>query len=124
MPTILIIEDDPNQSLLYAEELAEAGYDVLTACSGREALRECERAPDLAVLDLNLPDREGLQVMEELLERHPKLPVVINTAYASYQDSFRSWSADAYVIKSGDLSELKTSIKQVLEEKHATNSRS
>jgi DNA-binding response OmpR family regulator len=114
MQTILVVEDDPNQSTLYAEELTEEGYNVLTARSGREALRGFEQHPDLAVLDINLPDMDGLQVLAEAVERHPKLPIVIHTAYASYQDSFHSWAADAYVVKNSDLTELKARVKELL----------
>jgi DNA-binding response OmpR family regulator len=49
-----------------------------------------------------------------MLARDNRLPIILNTAYTSYKESFLSWSADAYVVKSADLSELKSKIKEVL----------
>ncbi len=116
--TILIVEDDNNQRTLYEEEMSEEGYRVLTAADGREALRVVEKHhPDLVVLDVNMPVMDGLDTLSQMLELNSKMPVVINTAYASYKDSFTSWSADAYVVKSSDLSELKQTVKRLLENK-------
>ena len=116
--TILIVEDDNNQRALYEEEMSEEGYRVLTAADGREALRAVEKhRPDLVVLDINMPVMDGLDTLSQMLELNSKMPVVINTAYASYKESFTSWSADAYVVKSSDLSELKQTVKRLLENK-------
>lgn len=116
--TILIVEDDNNQRALYEEEMSEEGYRVLTAADGREALRVVEKHhPDLVVLDINMPVMDGLDTLSQMLELNSKMPVVINTAYASYKESFTSWSADAYVVKSSDLSELKQTVKRLLENK-------
>lgn len=114
-PTILIVENNCNQRTLYAEELADEGYYVVCASQGCEALDivECQH-PDAVVLDINMPDMDGLEVLSRMLEAQPQLPVVINTAYATYQDSFLSWVADAYVVKSSDLSELKRCIRESL----------
>lgn len=115
--TVLIVEDNPNQRALYEEELNDAGYRVLTAADGREALATTrEQRPDLVVLDINMPVMDGLDTLSQLLENDPHVKVVINTAYASYQDSFTSWSADAYVVKSGDLNELKDTVQKLLAE--------
>lgn len=114
MQTILIVESDPNQLTLYTEELSEEGYNVLMARSGREAWRGFEQHPDLAVLAINLSDMDGLNVLAEAARHYPQLPMVIHTAYASYQDSFQSWTADAFVVKSSDLDELKSRIKELL----------
>lgn len=117
---ILVVEDDHNQRALYQEELTEEGYLVVTASDGREALRQLENEkPDLCVLDINMPVMDGLDTLSQMLEQANKMPVIINTAYASYQDSFTSWSADAYIVKSSDLSDLKGTIKRLLEEKAA-----
>jgi len=114
--TILVVEDDPNQCLLYANEIRAAGYDVITAHDGREALEVVEKArPDLVVMDVSMPGIDGIEAMSRMLAKDHKLPIILNTAYATYRESFRSWSADAYVVKSSDLTELKTTIKKVLE---------
>ena len=116
MTTILLVEDDPNQCLLYTNEIRSAGYDVVTAHDGREALELVEKArPDLVVMDVSMPGIDGIEAMSRMLARDHKLPIILNTAYATYRESFRSWSADAYVVKSSDLTELKNTIKKVLE---------
>ena len=113
---VLVVEDDTNQRELYVDELESEGYQVLTAATGRDALNVArENAPDIIVLDINMPGMDGLDTLSHLLEVNRRTPVIINTAYASYQDSFTSWSADAYVVKSSDLNELKATIKKLLD---------
>lgn len=113
---VLIIEDDPNQRLLYQEELAEEGYQIFAASDGREGLQVArEHQPDLVILDINMPVMDGLDALNQLLETNPGTPTIINTAYPGYQDSFSAWSADAYVVKSSDLTELKATAKRLLE---------
>ena len=116
MPRIMLVEDDPNQRELYKQELTDAGYDVVVCCNGREAVESLEELePDVVVMDISMPGHDGLEAMNQLLALDHKLPIILNTAYANYKESFRSWSADAYVVKSSDLGELKEQIKAVLE---------
>jgi len=113
---ILLVEDDPNECMLYQRELGEEGHSVLVAHDGPQALAACESAtPDLVVMDVSMPGMDGIDVMSRLLCMNHKLPIIINTAYASYKEDFRSWAADAYVVKSPDLTELKQTVKRVLE---------
>jgi len=117
MGAILIVEDDKNQRLLLEEELRDEGHTIMTAASGREALETVARTmPDLVVLDIAMPGMDGLEVLGKLLDVNNRLPVVIHTAYASYQDNFMSWAADAYIVKRGDLDELKGAIRDILAE--------
>jgi two-component system, response regulator, stage 0 sporulation protein F len=112
---ILLVEDDPNQRLLYEQELTNDGYEVVTARDGREALEQAEKTrPDLVVMDISMPGMDGIEAMSRMLSQDHKLPIILNTAYATYKESFRAWSADAYVVKSSDLTELKSTIKRVL----------
>ena len=114
-PLILLVEDDVNQRALFQEELSDEGYRVISAGDGREALGMAQQHhPDLVVMDVNMPVMDGLDTMSRLLEVDRKVPVVIHTAYAAYRESFASWSADAYVVKSSDLSELKKTVADLL----------
>lgn len=116
--TVLIVEDDALQRSLFEEELTDEGYRVVTAGDGREALAKAEaERPDLVVMDVNMPVMDGLDTLSRLLEVDRKIPVIIHTAYASYRDSFASWSADAYVVKNSDLTELKDTVKRLLAER-------
>ncbi|MBZ0107440.1 MAG: response regulator [Candidatus Scalindua rubra] len=118
MKTILLVEDDKNQRLLYEQELKRVGYKVVTASDGKEALEKIqEQLPDVVVMDINMPKMDGIEAMGRILSKNKAVPVIINTAYSNYKDSFMSWMADAYVVKSSDLSELKDKIKEVLANK-------
>ena len=118
MTTILLVEDDKNQRLLYEQELKHDGYDVVTASDGKEALEKIqEQLPDIVIMDINMPKMDGIEAMGRILSKNKAIPVIINTAYTNYKDSFMSWVADAYVVKSSELSELKGKIKEVLANK-------
>jgi CheY-like chemotaxis protein len=66
-------------------------------------------------MDINMPKMDGIEAMGKILSEHKRIPIIINTAYSSYKDDFMSWSADAYIIKSSDLKELKDKIKELLQ---------
>ncbi len=118
MKKILVVEDEESLRLLYQEELKNEGYEVVTVESGEEAIELLEKNDiDLVVLDIRLTGINGLEALEEMLLKNRNLKVIINTAYANYKDDFSSWLADAYLIKSSDLTELKATIKNLLEEK-------
>jgi DNA-binding response OmpR family regulator len=116
MARILIVEDERSLRLLYQRELEHEGHEVLTAANAAEGLKIVESEnPDLVVLDIRMPGMDGLDAMSRILEKRPRLPVILNSAYASYKDNFMSWAADAYVIKSGDTTELRATIRDVLQ---------
>ena len=118
MTSILVAEDERNLRKLYEQELQEEGYSVIVASDGREAIDLFRRErPDLVILDILMPGMDGLELMGHMLSEHNEVPVILNTAYPAYQDNFLSWSADAYVIKSGDMGELKKEIRRLIEER-------
>jgi two-component system response regulator (stage 0 sporulation protein F) len=115
---ILIIEDNENERLLYKEELEKEGYEILTASSGKEGLSFIENEKlDLIILDLRMPEMDGLEVLGKILSKRKNLPVIIYTSYSQYRNNFLSWAADAYIIKSTDMDELKNKIKEILRSK-------
>lgn len=112
---ILVVDDEVNQGLLYEQELTDEGYDVDVANSGEKALNMVkEKIYDLVVLDIGMPYMDGLETLGKMLSMDNRLPVILNTAYPSYKDNFMSWAADAYVVKSSDLTELKEKIRESL----------
>ncbi len=118
MATILVVEDDKNQRLLYEQELKSEGHEVVTASDGKDALEKIqEQLPDLIIMDINMPKMDGIETMGKILGKNKEIPVIINTAYSNYKDNFMSWAADAYIVKSSDLSELKNTVKEVLAKK-------
>jgi DNA-binding response OmpR family regulator len=119
MKTILIVDDEKNLLKLYEKEFTEEGYHVITAGSGPEALQKIQQGPlDLVILDIRMPDLNGVETLKKIMESTSKVPVILNSAYTSYRDNFLTWAAEAYVVKSSDLSELKAKAKEVLE-KHS-----
>jgi len=114
--SLLIVEEDRHRRLLLAEGLREEGYDVRTATSGNEALAQIYAGiPDMVVLDPDMAGTDGTRLLGRLLGFRRHLPVVIYTASGGARESFRSWAADAYVVKRSDLAELKDTIRRVLD---------
>ena len=118
MTTILLVEDDKNQRLLYEQELRLEGYEIVTAADGKEGLGKVqEQPPDMIIMDINIPKMNGIETMGMILSKYKNIPIIINTAYSSYKDNFMSWAADAYIVKSSNLTELKNKIKEILTKK-------
>ena len=117
MAKILIVDDEEHIRFLYSEELAEVGYEVITADSGEKLLERIElERPDLVVLDIKMVDYNGLDLLQDIRNKYYNLPVVLCTAYDTFKEDMKSIAADYYVIKSFDLTELKTKIAMAIEE--------
>ncbi len=115
MANLLVVEDEANQRLLYQEELSKEGYGVRVAENAKEALKKIdEESPDLVILDIRMPEMDGLEALGRILGKDNTIPVIIYTAYSGYKDHFMSWSADAYLVKSSDLTELKNKVREIL----------
>ena len=112
---ILLIEEQPNQRLLYGQELEDEGYDVIATGSGTEGLTLFQKhRPKLVILDILLRGITGIEVMERMLELDPNVAIIVHSAYSSPSHDFVTWFAKAYVVKSGDLAELKHQVKLAL----------
>jgi two-component system response regulator (stage 0 sporulation protein F) len=117
-PVILVVDDEENQRLYYRDELEDAGYAVITAASGPEALEIVQqRKVHLVLLDIAMPGMDGVETLARLLDIDRQLPIVINTAYSDYRDDFTTWAADAYVTKSSDPATLHQRIREILAER-------
>jgi DNA-binding response OmpR family regulator len=116
MQKVLIVDDEKHIRLLYAEELEEEGYEVAVASDGSGILERIDKEkPDVIILDIKMVSSNGLDVLQEIRNKFYNLPVILCSAYGSYKVDIKSIAADAYVVKSSDLTELKKKIAQVLE---------
>lgn len=113
---ILVVDDEAHIRMLYAEELTEEGYIVVTASDGQGLMERIEEEkPDLVVLDIKMVDYNGLDLLQDIRNRFHDLPVILCSAYDTFKEDMKSMAADYYVIKSFDLSELKKNIAMALE---------
>ena len=118
MSKLLVVDDEANIRLLYSEELADEGYQVVTAASIAEANEKLQLGNfDLAVLDIKLKNESGIELLQQLVKERHDMPVILCSAFSCYKDDFSAWLADGYVVKSGDLTELKHEIARVLAKK-------
>jgi len=115
MAKLLVVDDEANIRLLYAQELSDEGYEVVTAASALDAVDKLQGAPfDLVVLDIKLKNESGIELLQRIVKERHTLPVILCTAFSCYKDDFSAWLADGYVVKSSDMQELKDEIKRVL----------
>ena len=117
---VLIADDEAPARRRLRDVLADCAdrlpVDIVgEADNGLDALNQVQQQPvDAVLLDIRMPGMDGLEALPRILGLKEGLPVIMNTAYSQYQESFMSWAADAYVVKSSDLSELKQKIKELL----------
>jgi CheY-like chemotaxis protein len=115
MKKVLVIDDEQNIRFLYKEELEDCGYQVTVAATAEEAMEKIQQdKPDLITLDIKMPGMDGIEFMKKLKEEKSDIPVILCSAYGRYKQDFRVWASDAYVVKSADLRELKSTIKDIL----------
>ena len=116
MNKILVVDDEYAIRLLYQEELASEGYEVITAedCEGLIE-RIGQQRPDLVVLDIKMAGVNGLDVLQEIRKVYYDLPIILCTGYLAFKYDLKCLAADYYVLKSSDLRDLKLKIKTVME---------
>lgn len=115
-PVVLIVDDEENHRLLYKEELEDAGYEVIAAKSGPEAIEIAgQRRVDVAVVDIAMPGMDGVETISRLLNIDRSIPIIIHTAYCDFEDDFTTWVAEKYLIKTPDISRLVEAVDEVLE---------
>lgn len=113
---ILVVDDDPKIVALVRAYLVSAGFDVVTAADGREAVRQAvERQPRLVVLDLMLPEMDGFTVTSELRQRSD-VPILMLTARGALADRLKGLTegADDYLVKPFAPSELVARVQAIL----------
>jgi two-component system response regulator (stage 0 sporulation protein F) len=115
MNKILLIDDEEGIHFVYRGELEDMGYEVHSALTGNDALRKLKNvSPDLVILDINMPGVNGIEVLRQIKETNPEMPVILCSAYQEYKQDLGAWASDDFILKSADLNDLKAAVRQHL----------
>lgn len=108
---ILIVDDEPDIVSMLVSFFTGNGYQALTAHSGMESLKRVEQNPDIILLDINMPDMDGLEVCELIRDR-VSCPILFLTARIEDRDKVKGFSAggDDYILKPFSLMELEARV--------------
>jgi DNA-binding response OmpR family regulator len=115
---VLIVEDEEGLLEGLAHNFKFEGYEVLTAKNGAEGLKMAlKQKPDVVVLDIMLPEKDGFAVLKELRQRHREIPVLVMTARNFEADVLKGFDlgADDYVTKPFGIKELMARVKRLVE---------
>ncbi|MCW4002386.1 MAG: response regulator [Candidatus Bathyarchaeota archaeon] len=115
---ILIVDDDDTIRKTLKAILEDEGYTVDLAATGQEAIQKTEENPyDIALLDIRLPDMEGVELLKLIKDNVPKTRKIMLTGYPSMQNAIAALNkdADAYLVKPVDVEKLLSTIKDQLE---------
>ena len=117
-PTVLVVDDDKLTRFSLSKILGRVGYQVEEAGSAAEGMAaiEGEPPPDLVLLDIRLPDRDGFAVLQTIHATYPRLPVVMMTAHHTEDTARRATTlgAWAYLTKPCDPAELQSVVSAAL----------
>jgi len=95
--SILIVDDEPNYLIILSELLQDEGFDVLTASSGKEGLDICKNSDiDLILTDMQMEGMDGMELLSNVKEFNPGLPVIVITAYADVEKAVKAMQAGAF----------------------------
>lgn len=117
MPTLLIVDDEPNVVYSLKKRLKSDSLDVITASTAREGIEMViERNPDAVLLDVRLPDMSGLDAFEVIREHDSRLPVIVITAHATTETAIEAMKRGAfeYLLKPLDLPELREIVSRAI----------
>src|SRR5262249_20524550 len=118
MPILLVIDDEQSVRYSFCRVFGGNGIDVLTARTAAEGLKRLrENRPDVIVLDLQLPDRSGLEVFEEIRTIDPKRPVIFITAHGTAETAIEAMKNGAfdYLVKPVELERLSQILDRAFE---------
>ncbi|MDB4963933.1 MAG: two component, sigma54 specific, transcriptional regulator, Fis family protein [Myxococcales bacterium] len=116
MSSVLLVDDEPGVLFTLSEVLTERGHRVVTARSGTEALTKLDDA-DAVLTDLSMPGMDGLELMAQIVQRDPTLPVILLTAHGSERVAVAAMKQGAYhyLAKPFDIDEVAVVIERALE---------
>ena len=120
MSQILVVDDEPAIGWSLREMLSDDGHDVVLAASVAEAFLACGRViPDLVLLDVRLPGRDGISAIPELRSAAPHAPVIVMTAFGDLDTAVRAVRAGAfdYLVKPFNLDHVATVVARALAER-------
>lgn len=120
---VLVVEDDAKVAASVAKGLGEAGYAAIVAGTGEQALKQLADVRfDLVLLDLGLPGRDGLSILQEMRQRKDQTPVLVITARDALTDRVRGLDAgaDDYLVKPFAFSELLARVRALLRRREGT----
>ena len=126
MASLLVVDDEPTVLHLFRRMFDKVGIEVLTAANGGEAQRlVAETHPDVAILDLVLPDQSGLDAFRQLKQLDPRLPVIFMTASGNSDTAIEAMKLGAldYLLKPLDVAEVRKLVDQALEIRRWTRQR-
>jgi DNA-binding NtrC family response regulator len=116
----IIIDDDPEVRSTLTAILENESYLVESTENGKKAIRMCENTPfDIALIDVELPDIKGTELLHLLNEKQPKMVRIIITGHPSIENAAKSVNekADGYIMKPFNVPELLAMVKRLTEEK-------
>ena len=118
MKKILVVEDDPVNQMILTDFLAANGYTTIAASSGPDGIASFDReAPDLCLIDVQLPRKNGFEVVREIKTRSATTPILLMSAvYSDRDQSQRVIVADGYLTKPFDLVQLLAQVRQLIGE--------
>ena len=114
---ILVVDDDENIRKVLMRILEDEGYMVDTAKTGKEAVEKSRtKFYNLALIDIRLPDMEGVELLTKIRDTTPKMRKIIITGYPTLKNAVEAVNkgADAYIMKPFDMKELLSKIKEQL----------
>jgi len=117
MKKILLVDDEESIQIVYREEFEDEGYQVISALDGVAGLEKFKNdQPDLVILDIQMPGMNGVEVLRQMKMINAAVPVILSSAYQEFKQDLGSWASDEYVVKSGNLDELKNTVRILLGE--------
>lgn len=120
---VLVVDDEDGIRKVLKRMLEDAGYEVITAVNGNQALDLVpERNPDLVLLDVKMPGKSGLEVLQELRISHPDIPVIMSTALDDIKTVMKAIGEGAYgyLNKPFNANDLVISVARALERRRLT----